>query len=327
MTAKENPLKNLTLKTTGLLGITLLALTACDDDATSASAPETEQANDEQAETEPADAESETQDETSGEPGETDEEASTGEDSDSREAPGIEEIHEDIWDSSMNQDSVSISADVLLSAIGEGSEALEQEADAETGEEEVVQVELSGAMDGDGYTYTIADGVIDLVVFSDVALQSADSVVAEYEGYQEEGQGASPEELREAVEAEGDWVDITSLASQFETPQEFIENFRAGMMASSDGEDLSDWDAQGEVDTHDGEEVWVYSEEGEEESLEIVVRADTDEPVLMEIRANNAGQETSITFTDWNEADSPDRPAEETIISEEEFQSISNSMP
>ncbi|MBO0594849.1 hypothetical protein I2485_00360 [Nesterenkonia sp. E16_7] len=309
----------MTLKTTGLLGIALLALTACgEDEGTNTSTPDTEQAEDD----------SDAQDGTGSEPAETDEEATSDEndDDDSEEAPGIEEIHEDLWESSLNQESVSISADVLLSAIGEGSEALEQGSDGEGDDDEVIQVEISGDMDGDGYTYTMADGVIDLLVFSDVALQSADSVVAEYEGYQDAEQGASPEELREAVEAEGDWVDITSLAAQFETPRGFIENFRASMMASSDGEDLSDWDAQGEVDTHDGEDVWVYSEEGNEESLEIIVRADFSEPVLMEIRANNAGQETSVTFTSWNESDAPDRPADETIISEEEFQGIEDSM-
>lgn len=314
MSDKEYSLKDATLKTTGLLGITLLALTACgEDEGSNMSAPDTEQAD------------GDAQDDTNTEPADPDEEAASDEDDDPEEAPGIEEIHEDLWESSLNQDSVSISADVLLSAIGEGSEALEEGSDGE-GDDEVIQVEISGDMDGDGYTYTMADGVIDLLVFSDAALQSADSVVAEYEGYQDEGQGASPEELREAVEAEGDWVDITSLAAQFETPRGFIENFRASMMASSDGEDLSDWDAQGEVDTHDGEDVWVYSEEGNEESLEIMVRADSSEPVLMEIRANNAGQETSVTFTDWNESDAPDRPSDETIVSEEEFQGIANSM-
>lgn len=316
MRGKEHPLKDMTLKTTGLFGTALLALTACgEDEGNNDSSPDIEQAEDG----------SEASDDTSNESAETDEET-TDEDVDSEEAPGIDEIHEDLWESSLDQDSVSISADVLLSAIGEGSEALEQGAGGEGNDDEVIQVELSGDMDGDGYTYTMADGVFDLLVFSDVALQSADSVVAEYEGYHDEGQSASPEELREAVEAEGEWVDITSLAAQFETPREFIENFRASMMASSDGDELSDWDAQGEVDTHEGEDVWVYSEEGDEESLKIVVRADSNEPALMEIRATNAGQETSITFTHWNEADSPDRPAEETIISEEEFQSISNSM-
>ncbi|KUG58655.1 hypothetical protein AVL63_00855 [Nesterenkonia jeotgali] len=307
----------MTLKTTGLLGLTLLALTACgDDEATSESAPAAEQTDDA----------GETQDVATSEPAETEEGAAVEGDDAPEEAPAIAEINEDIWESSLNQDSVSVSADVLLSAIGEGAETLGEGTYGESGEGEVIQVELSGDMEGDGYTYTIADGLIDLLVFSDMALQSTDSVVAEYESLQEEGQGASPEELREAVEAEGDWVDITSLAPQFETPREFIENLRAGMMASSDGEDLSDWDATGEADTRDGEDVWVYSDEGGEESLEIVVRADSEEPVLMEIRGDNAGQETSVTFTSWNEADAPDRPADDTIIGEEEFQGITSSM-
>lgn len=317
MRADGTPIKDMTLKTTGLLGITLLALTACGDDAaTSESAPAAEQTDDA----------GDTQDDATSEPAETEEGAAVEEDDAPEEAPAIAEIHEDIWESSLNQDSVSVSADVLLSAIGEGAETLGEGADGESGEDEVIQVELSGDMEGDGYTYTIADGLIDLLVFSDMALQSTDSVVAEYESLQEEGQGASPEELREAVEAEGDWVDITSLAPQFETPGEFIENLRAGMMASSDGEDLSDWDATGEADTRDGEDVWVYSDEGGEESLEIVVRADSEEPVLMEIRGDNAGQETSVTFTSWNEAAAPDRPADDTIIGEEEFQGITSSM-
>lgn len=295
--------KELTLKSTGLLGIALLALTACGGDE------------------DPAPESTEEQNDTSEDAGDGDD---TGEDESTEEtaadAPTIGELDEGIWDASLNQESVTISAEVPASSMGAASE------DATSTEGESIQIVLSGNMDGDGYSYTINETLGDYLIFSDQAFQTVDSVIEEYAQAQVEDQGPSPEELRAEVETEGEWVDITSLAEQLETPSLFIENFRTSMLSSAGVEDLSEWDLEPELDTRDGEDVWVYSEETAESTIQFVVKADEAEPLLMEVHSEAEGQETLVTFSDWNEVEEPERPAEDVVITEEDFMSIAQSL-
>lgn len=299
--------REVTLKTTGLLGVALLTLTACGGGGDDAA-------------TETTEAEQAAAEENESESGATqDEEAEVAEE-DIQDAPTIGEIDESIWESSLNQDSVTISAEVPASSLGAATE------DATPTEGENIQIELSGNMDGDGYSYTINETLGDYLIFSDQAFQTVDSVIEEYAQAQVEDQGPSPEELRREVETEGEWVDITSLAAQLETPSLFIENFRTSMLSSAGIEDLSEWDLEPELDTRDGEDVWVYSEETADATIQFVVKADEAEPLLMEVHSETEGQETLVTFSDWNEVEEPERPEEDVVISEEDFMSIAESL-
>ena len=299
--------REVTLKTTGLLGVALLTLTACGGGGDDAA-------------TETTEAEQAAAEENESESGATqDEEAEVAEE-DIQNAPTIGEIDESIWESSLNQDSVTISAEVPASSLGAATE------DATPTEGENIQIELSGNMDGDGYSYTINETLGDYLIFSDQAFQTVDSVIEEYAQAQVEDQGPSPEELRREVETEGEWVDITSLAAQLETPSLFIENFRTSMLSSAGIEDLSEWDLEPELDTRDGEDVWVYSEETADATIQFVVKADEAEPLLMEVHSETEGQETLVTFSDWNEVEEPERPEEDVVISEEDFMSIAESL-
>ena len=306
-TSEKLSAREVTLKTTGLLGVALLTLTACGGGGDDAA-------------TETTEAEQAAAEENESESGATqDEEAEVAEE-DIQNAPTIGEIDESIWESSLNQDSVTISAEVPASSLGAATE------DATPTEGENIQIELSGNMDGDGYSYTINETLGDYLIFSDQAFQTVDSVIEEYAQAQVEDQGPSPEELRREVETEGEWVDITSLAAQLETPSLFIENFRTSMLSSAGIEDLSEWDLEPELDTRDGEDVWVYSEETADATIQFVVKADEAEPLLMEVHSETEGQETLVTFSDWNEVEEPERPEEDVVISEEDFMSIAESL-
>lgn len=306
-TSEKLSAREVTLKTTGLLGVALLTLTACGGGGDDAA-------------TETTEAEQAAAEENESESGATqDEEAEVAEE-DIQDAPTIGEIDESIWESSLNQDSVTISAEVPASSLGAATE------DATPTEGENIQIELSGNMDGDGYSYTINETLGDYLIFSDQAFQTVDSVIEEYAQAQVEDQGPSPEELRREVETEGEWVDITSLAAQLETPSLFIENFRTSMLSSAGIEDLSEWDLEPELDTRDGEDVWVYSEETADATIQFVVKADEAEPLLMEVHSETEGQETLVTFSDWNEVEEPERPEEDVVISEEDFMSIAESL-
>lgn len=294
--------KEMTFKTTGLLGIALLALTACGgDEEASEETPEAEQADtgdDTGAATEPTD--DPTEDETP-------------------DAPDIAEIEEAMWEASLGQETVTISAEVPTDSVGAASE----DADAASG---TMQIGISGDMEGDGYTYTINETLGDYLVFIDQSFQSVNSVVEEYEEVQVEGQGPTPDELREELEPEGEWVDMTSLGVQLETPRQFIENFRSGLLSSAGLEDLSEWDADAETDTHEGEDVWVYSSENEGATVELLVLADEDEPLLMQVNSEAEGQATVVTFSDWNEVEDVERPEDDAVISEDDLLSLVEGM-
>lgn len=316
-TPEKASVKEMTLKATGLFGITLLALTACggDEDAS---------ADAEQADTEQPDTETESGDEIEA----ADEATEEPTEEEGPDAPDIAEIEDAMWDSSLNQESVTISAEMPMDSVAAASEGTEGTEGSEDSEEAAgtIQLGISGDMEGDGYAYTINESLGDFRVFLDQSLQSIDSVIEEYEEVQGEEQGPSPEELREQLEPEGEWVDITSLAPALETPREFIENFRSSMLSSAGVEDLSEWDAETETDTHEGQDVWVYSSENDGATVEFVVLADEDEPLLMQVNSEAEGQETVVTFSDWNEVDEVERPEGDVIISEEDFLVIAESI-
>ncbi|MBO0594986.1 hypothetical protein I2485_08235 [Nesterenkonia sp. E16_7] len=301
-------LKESMFKTTGLLGAAMLALTACGGDeaapAEAADADQVEADTDEEAgtDTEPAD-----------EP--TEEEVP--------DAPEIGEAEDAIWQSSLDQDSVTINAVIPINPLGDAAEHVDENINVET---EIVRLVLSGDMAGDGYTYTLNETMGDYRIFSDQAVQSVDSVIEEYAANQVDIQGVTPEDFREALEPEGEWVDMTSLANQLETPALFIENLRSSILTSAGVEDLSAWEADAATDTHEGEDVWVYSSENDGATVEFIVLADEQEPLLMEIRSESAGEETVVTFSDWNEVAEPERPEDDVVIGEDEFQGIADSL-
>lgn len=330
-------------RTTGLFGVALLALTACepadettpDDDAQEAVDPDgAEDQGNQPGEIagDEIDEDDETEDAGDEQPAE-----------DTREVPELTDIEEDMWESSTSQASVSITGELSAALLGWDTMDAEAEADQddesdqdEDSEEnngdsedqaEMLDITVAGELQGEGSVYQIGD-VFDYVIFDDDVYQSVDSIVAEYELTQpEDAETPESEEVREAFEPEGSWANWGEAGREYvETPEEFIRNFEEGFLETSGMDSLADAELTGEVDTQDGENVWVYSYEEGDDFLELVVLADDNEPLLVGLNYDMDGNQLSIDFQDWNETDEPEEPEDDEVIEPEDAEEIVQSL-
>lgn len=323
-------------RTTGLFGAALLALTACepvgetapDDEAQDAVDPDgAEDQGNQPGEIAGDDVDEEETEDTGGEqPAE-----------DTRDVPELAEIEEDIWESSTSQSSVSITGELSAALLGwdamDDSAEADQDEDSEEDdgdsedEAEMLDIAVAGDLEGDGSVYQIGD-VFDYVIFDDDVYQSVDSIVAEYELTQpEDAETPESEEVRDAFESEGSWANWGEAGREYvETPEEFIRNFEEGFLETSGMDSLADAELSAEVDTQDGENVWVYSHEEGEDFFELVVLADDSEPLLVGLNYDIEGNQLSLDFQDWNETDEPDEPEDDEVIEQEDAEEIVQSL-
>lgn len=323
-------------RTTGLFGAALLALTACEP------ADETTPDDEAQDAVDPDGAEDQGNQpgEIAGDDVDEEETEDTGDEQpaeDTRDVPELAEIEEDIWESSTSQSSVSITGE--LSAALLGWDAMDDSAEADQDEDseeddgdsedqsEMLDIAVAGDLEGDGSVYQIGD-VFDYVIFDDDVYQSVDSIVAEYELAQpEEAETPESEEVRDAFEPEGSWANWGEAGREYvETPEEFIRNFEEGFLETSGMDSLADAELSAEVDTQDGENVWVYSHEEGEDFFELVVLADDSEPLLVGLNYDIEGNQLSLDFQDWNETDEPDEPEDDEVIEQEDAEEIVQSL-
>lgn len=303
-------------RTTGVFGVALLALTACGDVGT----PADDQTEEEDAggaqDTDPDGAEDQGEhpDEIAGD---EDEDDAGGEpDDETMDPPSFSDIEEDVWESSLDHESVTITAtfqedvdpeDEDAPEVGAAGNAEEDDEDADEDPEEHEageQLVMAGDMEGDGSVREFDYG--QQLIFDDGerVLESNEFFVATYaQSRPDDAGGMQPEELEEWLEDHGEWVHVTEVVDleMVETPGEFITNLREGFESA-----VSSTDVEGEVDTIDGENVWVY----EIERATIVVAADEDEPYLVGYET----PEVEVTFEDWDEAEEVEEPDEDTII-------------
>ncbi|WP_022871970.1 hypothetical protein [Nesterenkonia alba] len=300
-------------KTTGLLGVALLALTACGDTGEDPDGhPEDEgvEGQDPDGAEDQGDAPEEIAGEDDGEGNGADP------DDDTQDAPELAEIEEDIWESSLDGDSVTITSEISAAAMGA------DQIDPDIDPTETTEITIAGDVEGDGFLYGLPTG--DFLVFDDAIYQSVEDFVETYESSAPEGAELEidPDQLRSALAAEGEWVEVTTdYADHVQSPAEFIEYLR-----QSFGDDLGEDAPAGELDTRDGENVWVYGQEDEDISAEIVVHADESEPLLHSLSGAQGDETVEVTFTDWDETDEPERPDDEEIIDEAEFEQIAESL-
>lgn len=312
-------------RATGLVGVALLALTACgsaDDDASDETAQE-EADQDGTAQ----EADQEEADQGDGDPDQVEDPQESSGDAGSQ-VPDLADIEDEVWDASASQDSVNISGEMAASLFGFDSLSAEDDSDQQTGAAENVSVTVAGDGEGQGSVYRVGE-VFDYVIFGDDIYQSVDSVVAEYEISQPpEGTEAPPsEEVRQAFEAEGSWANVGPAGRNYvETPADFVTNFHEGFLATSGLDSLSEAGLEGESDTRDGQNVWVYRMEQDEDFIELVVKADESQPLLNKLSYDMAGNEFSVNFSDWNEAEAPQEPPAEEVIDPEEVQVILDSL-
>lgn len=269
-----------------------------------------------------------------------DEDQEDMEDPEDEDVPDLEDIEDTIWESLTAQESVHIRGEisaVLLGLEDPPGSGLDQEEDDENaegnGEEneedslaedlDTLPVTISGDVEGEQFRYTIGD-VWDFVVFEEDVYQSVESIVVEYELEQPPGaEVPEPEEVREAFEEEGSWANWGAEGRQFvQAPPEFLSTVNTSLL---DAEDVSSWadaELEGHAETRGEEEVWRYSREDAEGHLELVVLADEDEPLLVELSYLSGDTEAELTFSDWNDVQTPERPDETEVIAPEDVQML-----
>lgn len=253
----------------------------------------------------------------------------------------MEDIEDEIWDSSLDQESVTLHVvqeqpeeDVGDrdgdGPLGQSPRADDEDADDDDADEDdaaQTQYELvyTGDLTGEGssveYDYDEFDGVAhqgQILSFEDSAFQSADSFISDL-------LLSAPEdvELPEQDEIEGaidrDWIDHTDFEIQMNhTAEQYLEELRDNTEMLLLEDSLADLDAEVSEGTHDGEDVWIY----ESDDVELIVLADEEEPVLLVMDVDVQGIESTIEFTEWNESEGPEEPEEEEIYSAEEAMEI-----
>lgn len=312
----------------GLFGVALLALTACgsaDEEMPEETAQET--AQDETAQNGAAEEDTDSEEET-GPQDEAADETQQGSGDDDAQAPQLAEIEDEVWDASASQDSVNISGEMAAALFGWDSLSAEEEPDEQAEGAENVDVTIAGDSEGQGSIYQVGD-VFDYVIFGDDIYQSVDSVVAEYELSQppEGTEAPTSAEVRQAFEAEGSWANVGPTGRDYvETPADFVTNFHEGFLATSGLDSLSDAGLEGASDTRDGQNVWVYRTDQGEDFIELVVNADESQPLLRKLSYDMGGNEFDVDFSDWNESEAPQEPAEEEVIDPDEVGVILDSL-
>ena len=230
------------------------------------------------------------------------------------DVPALSEIDDLMWETMQQEGSVTMSTDLAL--IADGDPMVEQMFGGAT------DLSIYGALDGSATAVRVGENDLMRVFGQDEAFLSGDALFAMFEG---EGMGldASEQEQLESAAAElaDSWIDFSSELSGSD------EDFNIGELFSTlhddwTGEedsddtpiDRSEISDEGTHEVRDDIDVWVYP--GEEEGQELVLIADHDAPKFYELSADDI----SMKFTDWGETESPARPDDANILTQEEAQ-------
>lgn len=280
------------VRAAGLFSVALLVLTACGD-------------NDEADESSEDGAQGEVDPEGAQDQGHEPDEIAEDEDGD---PPQIEEIADDIWNTMENSESAVMEATRPLDP--EELEGLAEPEDVD--DDATLRERYSGQADGSALTVLReAEGAeAEYITFDgETYLRGEHELEAFLDQYPGEFEEA---ELRQ--EFEGKWVEYTDFFPEGFSITEQLAVFRESFEEFGGFGEL-----EGTAEERDGEEVWVYTDE----NREFVVRAGED-PVLLSVFAENDGEVVEATFSDWDEAEEPEKPDEEDILTMEDLEGLLN---
>lgn len=328
---KKRTLNRRFSQATGLVSVGMLTMTACvgiDDQE----APEEEQDDVDQDEAE---------DDTDAAGQDADQDA---EEDALAEAPALEDIEDDVWESSLDQESVSlrIAQDQMVGGSeelediddiddidddDEDDDPLQDEEDIEDSAEDDGEIELrySGEMTGEGSAMDFTLGDVDGMEFQGEYLTFGETIYQSTEGFitdllvgaPEDVEVPDPDDIEDAFEL--NWVDHSDFQTTLNhTAEQYLEEIRDNLDLLLGEDELADLDAEASEGTHEGEDVWIY----ETDEVEIIVLADEEEPLLLHVDVDYDGIESSIEFSEWNESEEPEEPDSDDVYSAEEAMEI-----
>ncbi|MCH8563730.1 hypothetical protein LTI14_10985 [Nesterenkonia sp. YGD6] len=286
--------------TTAVLSIAALALAGCgEEDPREAENPQ------ENVDTDGAEDQGVTSDE-------------IAENEDDEQVADLAEIETEVWESSLEQESVSIT---MAAGLERGHELFGYAPEFFEGDDEGFELSVTGELEGDAATELNYSPNFQVLTFGDDTFQSVEAFVFDYEAQvpPEVEPEVDAEELSAALSAEGEWVDVSDAEPAVpRTPDALLELLRAEVTETLDVDSLAELDLDSSLDTRDGQNVWVYSNE----DVELAVLADEGSPQLMGLRLPGEDQDLEVTVTDWDEAETPEEPEDEAVIDDEQLQGI-----
>lgn len=215
-------------------------------------------------------------------------------------APEYTEIESDIWDTMLAAESVTLSVELSAALMN-----------PQASSDAVVEQEYTGSLDGTASTFhELNDGVTTEMHMLEDAIYVPGELELESIA-RASGDAFSAEDF--AAEFEGKWVDYSGQVDRSQaSTAAFLEQMRSSMEDNGAASSL-----EGEAETREGEDVWVYTGGG----VEAVVRAG-DEPVLLSYAGESGDESVDLTFEDWDASEGPEEPAEEDVLSLDEVRAI-----
>lgn len=233
------------------------------------------------------------------------------------EPAALSELDDQLWQNMQAAESVTITmeSETTDQAVDDADEMFEGMFGAF---DETMQI--YGDIDGASLAIALADEDIMLVFDQTEGYLAAGALFKIFgsedppDGFSDSDVNAATEEFADTwldysaeLENEQDEVSIRTLLDELQ--DQWVDGDTADIPLTRD--DLSD---EGIRETHEDQDVWVY--EGSADGQELVVEADSDAPKIVSITDGDH----IVTFSDWDQTDSPERPADADVIDEEEFQ-------
>ncbi|MDO5494009.1 MAG: hypothetical protein Q4F53_10430, partial [Nesterenkonia sp.] len=236
------------------------------------------------------------------EPAETDTAEADGGAADG-EVPEWYEVSADMWTTMESAESVDIDMTLPFSGEQHSDEEFRQDLDIDPGDD--ISQRIVGALDGRAvFEEKAGSSETTYLVQDDHLLVSGeDDLEASAEGLR--AQGVDPDQF--ADDLAGRYVDYSEVVHAEISIDMFLTDVRS--LTTSVGAGL-----EGEADERDGEAVWVYTDGTDE----LVVRADEDEPVLLEFTVALDDGTAEGTLSDWDSAEIPDEVDESDILTLDE---------
>lgn len=244
------------------------------------------------------------------------------ENQDDQEVADLAEIEDDIWESSMDQSSVSIN---MVAGLERGHQLFGYAPEFFEGEGESFVLSVTGELEGESSAVLDYTPDFEVLSFGDDAYQSVDAFVFDYQAQvpPEVEPEVDAEELRAALSAEGEWIDVSGAEPSVpRTPAAVLEMLRAEITETLEVDSLAELELETSLDTREGQNVWVYSNE----EVELAVLADQESPQLIGLVLPGEDADLEVTVTDWEEAGTPEQPEDDTVIQDEQLQQILNDL-
>lgn len=223
----------------------------------------------------------------------------------SGEVPALEDIYEDMMAAMRSQDSVT------MQGVGSGLGMAEELGPGFEDAEDETTFTLEGAIGAQHTLWTLDLGAhsIEMLILEDTGYISGDFFSHILE--------AQAETMGMGFDASGynaDYGDAWIESDDFVDPGMHIDSFLDEIDLDTTIGPLA---PEGELSEYEGQEVWIYAEDG----VEIAVLADESDPMLVYLIGEELGEHFEMHFSGWSSTEVPDEPTGQ-VIPESEMDQI-----